>query len=106
MTASGHWRFGIPVILESTIATSIFGVIHITMTGDLRRWLSARPFERFSIVTSSGKQYEVPSPDHAGINPTNSRIVIWFDDDSSVTPSALHIAAIEKTESKPGSATD
>jgi hypothetical protein len=80
----------------------IFEVIHISMTGVLRRLLSARPFERFSVVTSSGKQYEVPSPDHAGINPANSRIVIWFDDDSSVTLSALHIAAIEKIASKPG----
>ena len=80
----------------------IFEVIHISMTGDLRRLLSARPFERFSAVTSSGKQYEVPSPDHTGINPANSRIVIWFDDDSSVTLSALHIAAIEKIASKPG----
>jgi hypothetical protein len=71
------------------------------MTGDLRRLLGARPFEGFSVVTSSGKQYEVSSPDHAGINPTSSRIVIWFDDDSSVTLSALHIAAIEKTASKP-----
>jgi hypothetical protein len=72
-----------------------------SVTGDLRRLLSARPFERFSVVTSSGKQYEVPSPDHAGVNPASSRIVIWFDDDSSVTLSALHIAAIEKTPSKP-----
>lgn len=71
------------------------------MTGDLRRLLSARPFERFSVVTSSGKQYDVPSPDHAGINPANSRIVIWFDDDSSVALSALNIAAIEKIASKP-----
>jgi hypothetical protein len=73
-----------------------------SVTGDLRRLLSARPFKRFSIVTSSGKQYEVSSPDHAGVNPASSRIVIWFDDDSSVTLSALHIAAIEKIASKPG----
>jgi hypothetical protein len=73
-----------------------------SVTGDLRRLLSARPLKRFSIVTSSGKQYEVPSPDHAGVNPASSRIVIWFDDDSSVTLSALHIAAIEKIASKPG----
>jgi hypothetical protein len=66
------------------------------MIGDLRRLLATRPFERFSIVTSSGKQYEVPSPEHAGVNPANSRVVVWFDDDSSVTLSVLHIAAIEK----------
>jgi hypothetical protein len=77
----------------------------LIVIGDLRHLLDARPFERFSIVTS-GREYEVPSPDHAGVNPANSRIVIWFDDDSSVTLSALHISAIEKTPSKPGPATD
>src|ERR1700730_7461722 len=94
-------HFGVPATSTSVVATLIFSVIPIPMTRDLRRLLDARPFERFSIITSSGKQYEVPSPDHAGINPTKSRIVIWFDDDSSVTLSALHIAAIEKTASKP-----
>ena len=84
------------------IATLIFRVIYIGMIDDVRRLLSARPFERFSIVTSSGKQYEVPSPDHAGLNPASSRIVVWFDDDSSVTLPALHIAAIEKTATQPG----
>ncbi len=66
------------------------------MTGDIRQLLQAGPFEPFSIVTSSGVRYRVPSPDHASTNPRGSRVVVWFDDDSSVTLSALHIAAIEK----------
>jgi hypothetical protein len=34
--------------------------------------------------------------DHVGLNPRGNRIVVWFDDDSNVTISGLHIAPIEK----------
>jgi hypothetical protein len=66
------------------------------MTPDIRQFLAAAPFEPFSIVTSSGRRYSVPSRDHAGISPRGSRVVIWFDDGGNVTVSVLHIAAIEK----------
>jgi hypothetical protein len=66
------------------------------MTVDVRQHLQAGPFEPFYIVTSSGNRYRVPSADHAGVNPQGSRVVIWFDDNSSVTVSGLHIVAIEK----------
>ena len=66
------------------------------MVGDIRQHLEAAPFEAFTIVTSSGRRYAVPSADHAGLNPQASRVVVWFDDDSSVTISGLHISAIEK----------
>ena len=66
------------------------------MTPDIRQFLAAAPFEPFSIVTSSGRRYVVPSRDHAGINPGGSRVVIWFDDGGSVTVSVLHISALEK----------
>ncbi|HSU53384.1 MAG TPA: hypothetical protein VLT36_04935 [Candidatus Dormibacteraeota bacterium] len=66
------------------------------MTGDIRQNLEGAPFEPFTIVTTSGTRYPVATPDHAGVNPRGSRVVVWFDDDSSVTISGLHIAAIEK----------
>ncbi len=66
------------------------------MIEEIRQSLSAAPFEPFSVVTSSGRQYSIPSRDHAGINPKGSRVVIWFDDDSSITLSGLHIVALEK----------
>jgi hypothetical protein len=66
------------------------------MIGDIRQHLQAAPFEPFTIVTSSGRRYAVPSADHAGVNPRASRIVVWFDDDSSVTVAGLHVVAIEK----------
>ena len=67
------------------------------MITEVRRLLEAQPFEPFSVVTTSGKQYAVPSPDHAGISPRAGRMVIWFDDDSSVTLAGLHIAIVEKS---------
>ena len=66
------------------------------MIGDVRQHLLAAPFEPFSIVTSSGHRYTVANPDHAGIHPRGTRVVVWFDDESSVTVAALHIVAIEK----------
>jgi len=69
------------------------------MVRDIRQLLSMRPFQSFSIVTSAGKQYRVPTSDHAGVNPNGSRVVIWFDDGSGVTISALHIAAVEQEQS-------
>ena len=66
------------------------------MIGDIRQLLRATPFEPFTIVTSSGKRYPVPSADHAGSNPQGTRVVVWFDDDASVTIAGLHVAAIEK----------
>ena len=66
------------------------------MIADIREHLEASPFEAFTIVTSSGRRYPVPSADHAGLNPQGTRVVVWFDDDASVTVAGLHIAAIER----------
>jgi len=66
------------------------------MIADIRQLLQAGPFEPFFIITSSGNRYRVASADHADINPRGSRVVVWFEDDSSVTLSGLHITALEK----------
>jgi len=63
---------------------------------DIREHLETGPFEPFFIVTSSGKRYRVASADHASTNPRGTRVVVWLADDSGVTLSGLHIAAIEK----------
>ena len=66
------------------------------MVGDIRQLLQAAPFEPFTIVTTSGRRYPVPSADHANSNPQGTRVVVWFDDGTSVTIAGLHVAAIEK----------
>ena len=66
------------------------------MVGDIRKLLVARPFVPFTIVTTGGSRYSIPTPEHCGIDPQSSRIVVWFDDGSGVTVAGLHIASIEQ----------
>ena len=66
------------------------------MIADVHHFLESGPFEPFAIVTSSGVRYRVPSADHATINPQGSRVVVWFEDESGVIISGLHIAAVER----------
>jgi hypothetical protein len=66
------------------------------MMGGIREQLQVAPSEPFTIVTTSGARYPLPSADHAGLSPRGNWVIVWFDDDCSVTISVLHIAAIEK----------
>jgi len=70
------------------------------MIGAVRQHLEATPFEPFTIVTSGGKRYAVASADHASVNPTGTRVVVWFTDDASVTIAGLHVVALEKGSPK------
>jgi hypothetical protein len=72
------------------------------MIADVRKHLHAVPFRPFFIVMSSGQRYRVATADHAGFDPRGSRVVVWLDDEGSITISGLHITAVE-TESKNGS---
>jgi hypothetical protein len=63
---------------------------------NIRQFLDEGPFTPFWIVTSSGNRYRVATADHASINPRNSQVIIWFDDESSVIVSGLHVAALER----------
>jgi hypothetical protein len=66
------------------------------MIATIRELLRARPFVPFYVLTSGGNRYRVGSPDHADINPKGSQVVIWFDDESSITLAGLHIVGLEK----------
>ena len=66
------------------------------MITDIRKLLEERPFQPFFIVMSSGQKHLVATSDHADINPIGTRVVVWFDDGSSVTVAGMHITAIEK----------
>lgn len=65
------------------------------MVQDIKRALLTQPFQPFQIVASSGHKYRVPTSEHAAVSPTGNRVVVWFDDESSVNLAGLHIAAIE-----------
>ena len=66
------------------------------MIQDFKEHLEARPFEPFSIITTGGKTYPVPTAEHAGLSPKGKRVVVWTDEGAGVTISGLHIASIEK----------
>jgi len=56
--------------------------------------LHTAPFQPFSIRTSDGNEYAVPTADHAAVNPKRSRVIIFSDDDRQFEVAGLHVAAI------------
>ena len=66
------------------------------MVPDVRKLLGTRPFVPFTIVTTGGSRYPVPTPDHGGVDPQSSRVVVWLDDGSGITIAGLHIGSIEQ----------
>ena len=69
------------------------------MLEEIRRRLAENPFQAFNVVSSSGIKYRIASRDHVSFGPRGTRLVIFFDDDSSVVVSALHITAVEDATS-------
>lgn len=62
---------------------------------ELQIRLNAVPFVPFRIVTSSGKSYDIPTPDHLTIMRLSRKIVVEYDDYTGAYVSPLHITAIE-----------
>jgi hypothetical protein len=64
------------------------------MIGDVKDRLNATPFIPFIIRTSDGREYSVPTADHAYITPRGNRVIIAKDDDSTAVLGPLHINAV------------
>ena len=62
----------------------------------IRELLRSTPFIPFTIRTSDGREYTVPTADHAAINPKGSRVIVFADDDSQAEVAALHVATVVK----------
>ena len=60
----------------------------------IRELLHSTPFIPFSIRTSDGREYVVPTPDHAAVHPKGSYFFVFADDESSTRIGALHVTAI------------
>jgi hypothetical protein len=58
--------------------------------------LRAAPFVPFKIKTSDGKEYLIPTSDHAAVGPNNTRVLVFGDDESQITISGLHLVAVEE----------
>lgn len=68
------------------------------MIEQLRRLYDAAGFQPFTIVTSSGEQFEVPTRDHLAFNPQRTYVLVVFDDGTHTTLTGLHIiGVVEKT---------
>jgi hypothetical protein len=64
------------------------------MIADVRQRLDQIPFIPFSIRTSDGHEYAVPSRDHAHISPRGNRVVVFLDEGPAVLLGPLHINSI------------
>lgn len=62
---------------------------------ELQARLGAAPFVPFRIVLSSGKTYEIPTPDHLSITRLLRRLSVEYDDGTAAYITLLHITAIE-----------
>jgi len=62
------------------------------MTNDIRKLLAAKPFKPFVVHTADGREYSVPTAEHAHVSPQGSRVSIWADDDTEDILSALLIS--------------
>ena len=58
--------------------------------------MNAAPFEAFSIRTGDGREYIVPTADHAAVHPNATRVFVFFDNGGTVELAGLHVAAVLK----------
>ena len=68
----------------------------------LREYLNQVPFEPFRVVTTSGRAYDVPTADHAGLVPKLRRLTIVDDTGGTVEIYTLHVSSIERIKRRRG----
>jgi hypothetical protein len=65
------------------------------MTNDIRKQLHAVPFVPFTIFVADGREYRVPSPDHAHVHPNLGRVSLYSDEGLEAILPALLISGIQ-----------
>jgi hypothetical protein len=65
------------------------------MTNDVRELLSAKPFAPFVVHVADGREYRVPTAEHASVSPRGGRVSIWNDDDTQTILPALLISGVK-----------
>jgi len=66
------------------------------MIDEVRQHLFARPFRPFAIVMSSGQRYQVPTAEHAALNPQGTQVVVWLDSGASQVLAGDHMNSVEQ----------
>lgn len=64
------------------------------MTSDIRQRLQAQPFVPFTVHVADGREYRVPTPDHAHVLPSGGRVSIYTDDDREFILPALLLSGM------------
>jgi hypothetical protein len=64
------------------------------MTNGIRQRLLAQPFLPFVVHTADGREYSVPTPDHAHVYPSGGRVSIFTDDDREFILPGLLISGL------------
>jgi hypothetical protein len=62
---------------------------------ELQNRLNAVPFSPFRVVVSSGKSFDIPTPDHITIMRLSRTVLVEYDDSPGAYIDPLHITAIE-----------
>lgn len=65
------------------------------MRKDIHERLAARPFFPFVVHTADGREYSVPTADHAHVSPAGGRVSIWTDDETEFILPALLISGLK-----------
>ena len=64
------------------------------MTVDVRERLLAASFVPFVIRTSDGREYSVPTADHAFITPRGNRVIVVAGNGATAVLGPLHINSV------------
>ena len=64
------------------------------MIADVRERLLAAPFVPFLIRTSDGREYSVPTADHAFITPRGNRVIVVADSGATAVLGPLRINSV------------
>ncbi len=64
------------------------------MIPDVRERLLAAPFVPFVIRTSDGREYSVPTADHAFITPRGNRVIVVADNGATAVLGPFHINSV------------
>lgn len=65
------------------------------MINDIRIRLNATPFLPFVVHAADGRDYSVPTPDHAHVYPAGGRVSIYTDEGDEFILPALLISGIK-----------
>ena len=64
------------------------------MIDEIRKQLARVPFVPFSVRTSDGDEYSVPTVDHAYITPRGNRVIVTDDKGTVAILGPIHINSV------------